>query len=657
MSGSEDGRHGTADEELPEEIDTDITDIIELDQDELQVGGDDDNGQFDVEGSPSKSPESGRDREQSDKKDDDKNDRPREKSKDQDRNRDRHGDRNRDRDRRDRRDAGRRDSGGRRDQRGGRFHPYGGKDRDGGRDRTMGRAVFVSNIPFEMKWQELKDIMRKEVGEVTYTELFNDTDGKSKGVGVVEFASRDSVNRCIDKMNKFQIRGRGLVVKVDTDRRYSDKFRRQADKEQKARIMLTPQVLSQLNLDPSTVSDTIFVSNIPWDVEWRELKDIFRIAGEVTHCDIMTDARGKSKGSGTVTFESILEAVNAISMFDNQSLYNRKLIVRMDQAKIDRDRPSKPPLPSGLSRLGPSLESLTSGMGGGLGGGSRGGGSRGGMGGGMGGGLGGGLGGGGGGMGNMGMGNMGSMGGMDSGLGNLGNFGSSLGGGFDSNRMSNLGGGGGGLGGSFGSTLGSGLGGNLGGGLSSGLGGSLAGLGGFGGGDLSQSTLGMSSLSSLGGMGSDLSLMGNMGGGGGGGSGGLGILGSGMGIGKDNFGDSMRDDRDRDRGRDRGDRDRRGGGRDRDRDRDNFRGRGAESGCQVFVRNLPFKYTWQDLKDRFKVLGPVQFAEIKTHPETGRSKGFGTVRFQNPDSASRAIREMNGYRLDGREIEVTLDYA
>ncbi|XP_022097426.1 myelin expression factor 2-like [Acanthaster planci] len=649
MSGPEDGRDGrSGDEDMPEEIDTDINDIIELDQEELHAG-DDDDGQFDVEGSPSKSQENNRDREQQERKDDDKSDKPREKSKD--RNRDRDRDRNRDRDgRRDRRDSGRRDQGGRRDQRGGRFHPYGGRDRDGGRDRTMGRVVFVSNIPFEMKWQELKDLMRKEVGEVTYTELFYDPDGKSKGVGVVEFASRDSLNRCIDKMNKFQIRGRGLVVKVDTDRRYSDKYRRQADKEQKARVMLTPQVLAQLNLDPSTVTDTVFVSNIPFDVEWMELKDVFQIAGKVIHCDILTDNRGKSKGSATVKFESILEAVNAISMLHNQMLYSRKLSVKMDQAKRDRDRPPKQlPLPSGLSRLGPSLESLASGMGSGLGGGSRGG-----LGGGMGGGLGGGLGGGGG-MGNMGMGNMGNMGGMDSGLGNLGNFGG-LGGGLDGNRMSNLGGNTG-LGGGFGGNLSSGLGGNLSSGLGSSLGSSLGGMGGFGGGDLSQSSLGMGGLGSLG-MGSDLSLMGNMGGGG------LGLLGSGMGMGmgKDTFGDSMgtmRDDRDRDRGRDRGDRDRRGGGggRDRDRDRDNFRGRGGDSGSQVFVRNLPFKYTWQDLKDRFKMIGPVQFAEVKTHPETGRSKGFGTVRFQNPNDAMKAIREMNGSRLDGREIEVSLDYA
>ena len=71
MSGTEDGRDGrSGDDDMPEEIETDINDIIELDQEELHAGDDEDGGQFDVEGSPSKSPENEKER-----KDDDKSDR------------------------------------------------------------------------------------------------------------------------------------------------------------------------------------------------------------------------------------------------------------------------------------------------------------------------------------------------------------------------------------------------------------------------------------------------------------------------------------------------------------------------------------------------------------------------------------------------------
>ena len=50
----------------------------------------------------------------------------------------------------------------------------GGKTRKGPADKR----IFVSNLPYEMKWQEVKDLFRQEVGEVSYVELFNDESGK-----------------------------------------------------------------------------------------------------------------------------------------------------------------------------------------------------------------------------------------------------------------------------------------------------------------------------------------------------------------------------------------------------------------------------------------------------------------------------------------------
>lgn len=82
-------------------------------------------------------------------------------------------------------------------------------------------------------------------------------------------------------------------------------------------------------------------------------------------------------------------------------------------------------------------------------------------------------------------------------------------------------------------------------------------------------------------------------------------------------------------------------------------GSSSEETCQVFVRNIPFNYTWQDLKERFRHIGEVRFAAIRT--ENGRSKGCGVVRFSTPEDARKAVNMMNLYRLEGREIEVRLD--
>ncbi len=80
------------------------------------------------------------------------------------------------------------------------------------------RRVFVSNIPYEMKWQEVKDMFRDEVGDVTYVQLFKDEDDKPRGCGVLEFASEELVKKAIEKMHRKELSGgRKLVVKEDFD--------------------------------------------------------------------------------------------------------------------------------------------------------------------------------------------------------------------------------------------------------------------------------------------------------------------------------------------------------------------------------------------------------------------------------------------------------
>ena len=97
----------------------------------------------------------------------------------------------------------------------------GGKTRKGPADKR----IFVSNLPYEMKWQEVKDLFRQEVGEVSYVELFNDESGKPRGAGVMEFPTQEMAKLAIDKMHRFDYKGRKIVVKEDFDAE-RDKFGR-----------------------------------------------------------------------------------------------------------------------------------------------------------------------------------------------------------------------------------------------------------------------------------------------------------------------------------------------------------------------------------------------------------------------------------------------
>ncbi|CAL1282568.1 unnamed protein product [Larinioides sclopetarius] len=87
--------------------------------------------------------------------------------------------------------------------------------RSGGAGSVKNR-VFVNNIPFECRWMELKDLFREKVGDVAFVELFEDESGKFKGCGVVEFKDAETAQKAVEIMHKHELRGRPLNVKIDS---------------------------------------------------------------------------------------------------------------------------------------------------------------------------------------------------------------------------------------------------------------------------------------------------------------------------------------------------------------------------------------------------------------------------------------------------------
>ena len=71
----------------------------------------------------------------------------------------------------------------------------------------------------------------------------------------------------------------------------------------------------------------------------------------------------------------------------------------------------------------------------------------------------------------------------------------------------------------------------------------------------------------------------------------------------------------------------------------------------IYVGNLPFSTTSEDLEALFGQYGPVESAAVINDRETGRSRGFGFVEMGNEDGA-RAISELDGNDYQGRELRV-----
>jgi len=73
---------------------------------------------------------------------------------------------------------------------------------------------------------------------------------------------------------------------------------------------------------------------------------------------------------------------------------------------------------------------------------------------------------------------------------------------------------------------------------------------------------------------------------------------------------------------------------------------------KLFVGSISFDSSEESLKQKFEEIGPVVSAKIIFDRFSGRSKGFGFVEMENDEDAAKAIEELNGSTLDGREIVV-----
>ena len=73
---------------------------------------------------------------------------------------------------------------------------------------------------------------------------------------------------------------------------------------------------------------------------------------------------------------------------------------------------------------------------------------------------------------------------------------------------------------------------------------------------------------------------------------------------------------------------------------------------KIYVGNLPFKMTLEELSEMFETFGGVADAVIINDRETGRSKGFGFIEMSEDQAAKAAIDALNGKDVGGRALTV-----
>ncbi|KAL8961477.1 MAG: hypothetical protein Q9193_001970 [Seirophora villosa] len=198
------------------------------------------------------------------------------------------------------------------------------------------RRVYVGNLSYDVKWHHLKDFMR-QAGEVLFADVLLLPNGMSKGCGIVEYATRDQAQQAVNTLSNQNLMGRLVYVREDREAEPRFTGPPSAGAGYHGGPPARGGYSGSMGGPPSGGGRQVFVNNLPYNVGWQDLKDLFRQAaqqGAVIRADVHLGQDGRPKGSGIVAFEHPEDAANAIAQFNGYDWQGRMLEVREDRFAV-----------------------------------------------------------------------------------------------------------------------------------------------------------------------------------------------------------------------------------------------------------------------------------------------------------------------------------
>ncbi|CCG81816.1 RNA-binding protein [Taphrina deformans PYCC 5710] len=191
--------------------------------------------------------------------------------------------------------------------------------------------VLIMNLPFRARWQDLKDLCRQACA-VERADVALEVDGRSRGFGEVTCPTRADAERLYTMLNGYEWQNRRLNIIVMEDQGRGGNlpsvppsaggFGPLPDSRNPG-AMIHPQL--------QTDDKLLFVGNLPFSMQWQDLKDLLRPAGRVQRTDISMASDGRSRGWGTALFSSAEEAQKAVDLFNETEVEGRRIKVRLDR--------------------------------------------------------------------------------------------------------------------------------------------------------------------------------------------------------------------------------------------------------------------------------------------------------------------------------------
>ncbi|XP_073272715.1 polyadenylate-binding protein 2-like [Primulina huaijiensis] len=199
------------------------------------------------------------------------------------------------------------------------FTPLNGKPirimyshRDPSTRRSGTGNIFIKNLDKEIDHKALHDTF-SSFGNILSCKIVTNASGQSMGYGFVQYASDESAQKAIEKLNGMLLNGKQVYV---------GPFLRKQERE--------------MSVD-KTVFTNVFVKSLSESTTEEDLRKIFGEFGPLTSTVVMRNEDGKSKCFGFVNFENAEDAARAVESLNGHKFDNKEWYVGRAQKKSERE--------------------------------------------------------------------------------------------------------------------------------------------------------------------------------------------------------------------------------------------------------------------------------------------------------------------------------
>eukprot|EP00045_Choanoeca_perplexa_P004529 m.38924 g.38924 ORF g.38924 m.38924 type:complete len:384 (+) comp12622_c0_seq1:40-1191(+) len=190
--------------------------------------------------------------------------------------------------------------------------------------------VYVGNLSWGVTDDDLYALM-EPAGEIIQANIKYGNDGRSRGCGIVEYATVADATNAINTLSGQEYDGRVMLVREDREAGKAASAAKPARAQPARRQRSAPRASSLTKAYGGEPGSTVYVGNLPWSVDEAMLNAHMSAAGTVVHAEVLRAGDGRSKGCGVVRFSAPAEAAQAIATLHDSEIEGRPLVVREDR--------------------------------------------------------------------------------------------------------------------------------------------------------------------------------------------------------------------------------------------------------------------------------------------------------------------------------------